>query len=536
MRIILAWAHRCLCSFDNRPLLVMYLCKVILRKCCCCKKPGPNDSSFYGSGLLLHETTIKVTMKKIILAGLLCYSLCVPAQQAGNTLLEPDFWRNNPTLDAVKSEIGKGNKPSDENGMHMDVLTLAINSNASIDIIRYLLDQKGVNVNKAGHEQRAYLHWATMRGNTEVIRYLIQKGADINLEDDHELSPLYLAMSNGMCKKELIELFLKAGLSPLKTYKDGANLLLIAAPYDKEMEITNYLIGKGIPLNSRDANGATAVDYAARRGNIDMMKALLNKGIKPTPNALLLAAQGTRRESNSVELYRYLVDELKLNPTVKDKAGNSLLQLVAGKPNQDEVATYLLDKGLNANEATPAGETPLTQAMATGSSSMVALLLHRNADIRVVDKKGYNLTYYLMQSYRPAGGRGGMRGANGGGPLVPAKDEFAEKLRLLQERNFDLKAPQKDGSTLLHYAATTGDLNLVKKVVAMGIDLNAQNDDGMTALHKAAATAKDDRILRFLVEAGANKTLKTSFDESAYDLVSSNANFKKNNIDVEFLK
>ena len=70
----------------------------------------------------------------------------------------------------------------------------------------------------------------------------------------------------------------------------------------------------------------------------------------------------------------------------------------------------------------------------------------------------------------------------------------------------------------------------------MGVSLNAQNDDGMTALVKAASTAKDDKVLRYLVEAGADKTLKTSFDESAYDLVKNNENFKKNNIDIEFLK
>jgi ankyrin repeat protein len=274
-----------------------------------------------------------------------------------------------------------------------------------------------------------------------------------------------------------------------------------------------------------------------------MIQALQQKGVKLTNNALLMAAQGTRRDANTVDVFNYLIDGQKLSPAVKDKEGNTLLQLVAKKQKQEEVAAYLISKGVPVNAATANGETALTMAMAYGSSSMVALLLDNKADINVVDKKGYNLTHYLMQSFRAAGSRGGMRGGPGAPPAgmapnngSPAKDEFAEKMKILQDRHFNLIAPQKDGSTILHYAATAGDLALVKKVVAMGVSLNAQNDDGMTALVKAASTAKDDKVLRYLVEAGADKTLKTSFDESAYDLVKNNENFKKNNIDIEFLK
>lgn len=481
-------------------------------------------------------------MKKTLTALCLLGVLTLQAQQ-NNSLLSQDFWRNNPTIEELKMAIDKGNSPTETNAMHMDPATLAINSNASADIIKLLLSQKGIDLNRPLHEQRTYLHWATMRGNTEVISYLISKGANIHQKDDHELTPLALALNAGTCKKEIIELYFKAGLNPQTSYADGANLLLMVAPYDKDMELTNYLLSKGISLQSKDTNGATAADYAARKGNIGMIQALQQKGVKLTNNALLMAAQGTRRDANTVDVFNYLIDGQKLSPAVKDKEGNTLLQLVAKKQKQEEVAAYLISKGVPVNAATANGETALTMAMAYGSSSMVALLLDNKADINVVDKKGYNLTHYLMQSFRAAGSRGGMRGGPGAPPAgmapnngSPAKDEFAEKMKILQDRNFNLIASQKDGSTILHYAATAGDLALVKKVVAMGVSLNAQNDDGMTALVKAASTAKDDKVLRYLVEAGADKTLKTSFDESAYDLVKNNENFKKNNIDIEFLK
>lgn len=509
-------------------------------------------------------------MHKLIFLSLTIGSLTLNAQN--NTLLSPDFWRKNPDVDLVKAEIAKGNNPLDENTMHMDAATLAINSNASGAVVRLLLRQNGIDLNKPQHEKRAYLHWASIRGNVEIVDYLIKNGADINLEDDRELSPLFFAINNGTCKKEIIELFLNAGFELHKKNSDGATMILICAPYDSNMELTDYLVGKGLSLNSTDDNGATAFDYAARKGNVEVMRALLAKGVKSTNNALLMAAQGTRREANGVDAYKYLIGELKLKATVKDKTGNTLLHLITRKQNQAEVLTYLLDNGADANAQNADGDnalmlaaagrdaevlkillsntkninavnakgvSALCNAVAGSSVESIGLLLDKKANIYVVDKAGNNLAYYLMQSYRPAGGRG-ERGGFGGSDAASTISQleiFTEKMDLLRSKGLQLTQPQKDGSTLLHYAVTKGDLNFVKTIHAVGgMDVNAQNSDGQTALHRAAITAQNDQVLKYLISVGADKNIKTSFDESAYDFVKNNESFKKQNIDLSFLK
>ncbi|HQF11766.1 MAG TPA: ankyrin repeat domain-containing protein, partial [Paludibacteraceae bacterium] len=119
---------------------------------------------------------------------------------------------------------------------------------------------------------------------------------------------------------------------------------------------------------------------------------------------------------------------------------------------------------------------------------------------------------------------------------APKQDPFAAKAKLLQDKGLNLAAPQKDGSTLYHFAVVKNDLNLLKKLADLNIDINAKNKDDLTALHKAAMIAKDDAILKYLLSIGAKKEIKTDFDESAYALAKENETLTKKKTDLEFLK
>lgn len=495
--------------------------------------------------------------KNIFLSLALVSTLFVSAQQK-NILLEQSFWKTAPDITAVKSEIEKGNNPAEANANAFDVVVMAINNDAPFTSIKFLLDQPGNPINKSTHDNRIYLHWAAYRGNTELVQYLISKGSDVNFEDSHGTTPLAFAASNGQSDPKLYDAFFKAGVDPKKKYADGANLLLMGIASDKELTLADYLTTKGLSLKDVDNNGSTAFDYAARTGNIALLKKLLDKKVKPTDNALLIAAQGSRRETNTLETYKYLVEEVKIKPTATNKSGDNVLHILANKPNQGEIIAYFLAKGVDANKVNKEGNTPLmiaagareivalekllplakninlqnlkgesalTMAVKSGTPEAVSILLSKGADVNVKDKDGNNLGVYLVQSYRPAG-----RGENA------AKDPFDAKVKLLQEKGLNLAAAQKDGSTLYHFAIAKNDLNLLKKLASLNIDVNAKNKDGITALHKAAMVAKDDSVLKYLISIGAKKDIITEFDESAYALAKENESLTKNNVSVDFLK
>ncbi len=492
-------------------------------------------------------------MKKIIfIAGLVVAFTSLKAQQQ-NTLLSADFWKQKPTVEAVKAEIVKGANPAELNSRSFDPTTLAINSSAPNETIKFLLTQKGNPVDKITHDSRIYLHWAAMRGNTEIVQHLIAKGSPIDVQDSKESEPLVFAVSAGQGNAELFDAFFKAGISVKKKYKNGANLLLLAIANDKDLSISNYLVSKGLSFNDVDNEGNTAFDYAAKGGNIELLKTLLTKGVKPTGGALIFASQGgARGASNGIDLYKYLVETVKVSPTFISKTGDNVLHTIARRPNQEEIINYFLAKGVDINKANAEGVTPfmnavaggslalvetllpkvkdinavnsdgesvLSVSLANGSPEMVSFLLAKGADVKVLNKAGHNLSYHLVQNYKPN-----------------QADTFTQKMDMLIAKGLNASEIQKDGSTLYHAAVVKADIDLLKKLAELKINVNAKNKEGLTALHKAALIAKNDNLMKYLVSIGADKTIKTEFDETAYDLAVENEFLSKNKVAITFLK
>ena len=475
------------------------------------------------------------------------------AEQNKNPLLNQSFWQAQPGVNAIKAEIAKGADPAEMNGMAMDPVVMAINSGAPNESILYLLEQKGNGVDKITHDGRTYIFWAGMRGNDQIIQYLIAKGAKVNLQDSHGATPLTFAAGGGQQNTKVYDLLIGAGVNPkTEVNNDGANALLLAIGSDPELKLTDYFQSKGLDVKSKDAAGNTAFDYAARAGNIDVMKKLLAKGVGYTDNAMLMAAQGGRRGSNSLEVFQYL-ESVGIKPTAVSKTGENALHAVVRRPGQTALINYFLGKGVNVNgtneegntvfmnaaasnrdtatlallrplvkninQANKSGATALTLAVHGNSPEAVQYLLNEGANVNVVDAKGNNLVYYLFESYRSR----------------QSKD-FEPKLKLLQSKGLAVTAPQKDGATIYHLAVAKNDLSLLKMIQPLGADVNAKNGEGLTALHKAAMMSKDNAILQYLISIGAKKEMKTAFDETAYDLAGENEVLKKSHVSIDFLK
>lgn len=499
-------------------------------------------------------------MKNILLAAMLVSGVHTYAQD--NQLTKRDFWQNKPDLATVKADYKGFDFSKVQTGD--DPLSMAINNDASIEVIRFLADQPGIDFKRGIHEGRTYLHSAASKGNAEACDYLLKKGSDIYYADAHGQTALTYAGFMGKMTLPVLEAFVKNGLDVKKKYesKDDANIWLMGVGGDKDMAITNYLVAKGVSLQSTDKSGNTAFDYAAKYGNIAALKALLQKGVKHTDNALFMAAAGPFRSANKIDVFQYLVEELKINPAATNASGQNVLHLIAPKQNQGDIIAYFFNKGVDINQVDKQGNTPfisaagnksvetvaqllpkvkdinaanaqgvtaLMTAMKSATAEVVDLLIKNGANINAIDKEGNGQSFYLMESYGGLGGRGGRGSAN-------SLNDFSAKVKILQAKGFNFAAPLKDGNTLYHIAIAKNDVAVLKQLSPLGIDVNAKNKDGLTALHKAAMLSKNDEMLKYLISLGADKHTKTAYNETPYQLAEENSFINKDRAALEFLK
>lgn len=468
-----------------------------------------------------------------------------------NVFLDRAFWKAKPDVAAIQSEISKGSDATQLNENAFDATVYAILEKAPQPSIDFLLSQKGNDVNKITHDGRTYLFWAAYAGNTHLVKQLLDSGAKTTILDDHGYTALTFAAATGQQNTEVFDILLQRGFKVTDVDHDGANALLLAAPTSSDFKVIDYFSKKGLNIESLDANGNSAFNYAARTGNVAYLGSLIKKGVPYNNNAFLMAAAGTRGTSNKIDVYKFL-KSLDLDPAAKGKNGENALHSLARKDGQLEIIQWFLDNGADAKLADKDGNTPLMSASGSGEIAVIKLFSEKASDINQTNKKGMSALTYAVRSNSPdavqfligKGAKTDLSDANGDNlsayliqSYSPKKaDQFEAKLKFLEAGGFKINAAQPNGNTLYHLAIAKNDLDLVKKVASYQTDVNAANKEGMTPLHKAAMTCSDDQLMKYLISIGAKKQAKTEMDETAYDLASENELLKKKGINIQFLK
>jgi ankyrin repeat protein len=191
----------------------------------------------------------------------------------------------------------------------------------------------------------------------------------------------------------------------------------------------------------------------------------------------------------------------------------------AANSNSLEVVKFLSASVKDINLKGKNGQSALAKAVNKNSIEVVQFLLKKGADIDMTDAENNTLSFYLLNNF------------NANKPEI-----FEGKLRVLKENGLVVNQIQHAKNTLLQIATERNDLSLLKRLASLNIAINNINEEGLTALQIAAMKAKDTKIIEYLIRIGANKNVKTDFDESIYDLASENELLKEKKANIAFLK
>ncbi|AXT58501.1 ankyrin repeat domain-containing protein [Aquimarina sp. AD1] len=484
--------------------------------------------------------------------------ICSKIQAQENVFLDRTYWKSNPGIEQIDKDIAAGNDPAALNRFAFDAISYALLEKVRNSTIEYLLTKKGNDVNKKTHDGRTYIFWAIYRDNLEMMQFLLEKGARTDIIDSHGYSLLNFAAVTGQKNTKLYDFCIKNGANPMtEKNNDGANPLLLVAPFLEDETLITYFVDKGIDIHSQDDNGNGIFNYAAKKGNTKILELLIKKGVAYKTlntkggNAFIFASQGTRNSANNLELYQYL-ENVGIRPGVVTTDGVNSLHALAFKNKEQDIFDYFIKKGVDINQANGKGDTPfsnavsrndlkaikylikyvkdidqsnkigvtpLMKAVGRNNIDVVNLLLNNGANPLLKDTEGNSLAYYALESYDKK-----------------TSEEFDQKITLLLEKGVDFTEHQAEGETLWHLAVKENDVALLEKIEKLNIPLNSKNDEGNTALHLAAMKAKSIDVLKFLLEKGADKNMQTSFNETVFDLASENELLQKQNIELDFLQ
>ncbi len=478
------------------------------------------------------------SLSALLLLGLSSASL----GQERNELTERSFWKSTPNLEQVKASVANGNDPSELGRYAFDPLSWALIERAPEDVLMYLLEQPGNDVNKLTHDGRTYIFWAAYRDNIAFMNTLISKGAKTNIIDSHGYSLLNFAAVTGQTNVALYDFILEHGAQPASEVNhSGANALLLVAPFLENTELVDYFERHGLGLTSVDDSGANFFHYAAKGGNLAFLRALLDRGFDA--NLLTLdgrntghyVAMGTRGKDNPVAAY-HMMDSLGIDLTAPSKEGKTpLWYALQGEPSKETLG-FLIGLGTPVHLSSDEGENALMVAAYSHDPQVLEVLMSKDVDINQTDDKGHSALSNAVRYNSPEAVSflletgASVEPEDNGGVLLQGlatafkRDSaaFLEKADLLMAKQFDFSAPQADGNTLFHLAVSEGSAGLCAVASQHGTDVNHLNSEGYSALHLAAMQAEDPEIIEMLLGLGAKTDALTPFEETPLTLAKEN--------------
>ncbi|MEM7736931.1 MAG: ankyrin repeat domain-containing protein [Deinococcota bacterium] len=327
---------------------------------------------------------------------------------------------------------------------------------------------------------------AMFNQDIDVVRLLLEYGADPNFKDDEHSTPFMRALAYG--KLDAAELLKQAGADPA-TYNFGLPIK------GEQVEAVRYLIELGVE--------PTTQQLVAAAEHEEIFWLLIDAG------ATLDATWATEALwfADTAEVTRYLIS-LGANIDARHEYPNNATVLAASTcPPEPEVVQTLIEAGADVNAAANGNYTALMQASYCGdywrlstpypyeqeTYEVASLLLAAGADVNATTSGLRNSALHYAVRYG-----------------------FADLVNLLIDSGADIEAKASDGTRTPIFDTAystfgTENKETLRALLEAGADVNAQYHNGITPLMEWS----DPEGVRLLLEFGADPEIQDRFGHTA---------------------
>ncbi|HNV69618.1 MAG TPA: ankyrin repeat domain-containing protein [Candidatus Ozemobacteraceae bacterium] len=245
----------------------------------------------------------------------------------------------------------------------------------------------GMPVNHQSRSGATALIRGCLSGKTDVVRYLVDHGANLNAEEK-----------------------IGGGSSVLMGWESFCGTPLMAAIVAGNDEAVRLLIERGADLTIRNSRTFDALEMAIRLHRLDAMNALAKARGLTLIDLLMTAARLNR------EVVRHLVESAHADVNARDAHGMTAVHQAARYGNYSfihervsrgavngavEMIEYLLSVGARVDDPGPGGATPLMYAAETANGGLIDFLLGKGANPDARDAQGRCAAEYVKYPEAP---------------------------------------------------------------------------------------------------------------------------------------